>query len=76
MGAGFIWWFFPETKGLSLEEMDVLFGSHGVAAADAERMREINREIGLEEKIASEPLPGSIDEKSGAQHKEVESASF
>ncbi|OQO01074.1 hypothetical protein B0A48_13317 [Cryoendolithus antarcticus] len=51
MGAAFIYFFFPETKGLSLEEMDTLFGSAGVAAADAERMREINSEIGLEEMI-------------------------
>lgn len=76
MGAGFIWWFFPETKGLSLEEMDVVFGSHGFAAADAERMREINREIGLEQTITGDPMPGSDDEKSGAQHKEMERSSF
>ncbi|KFH44619.1 Quinate permease-like protein [Hapsidospora chrysogenum ATCC 11550] len=48
MGAGFIWFFVPETKRLSLEEMDLIFGSEGTAAADAERMEEINREIGLE----------------------------
>lgn len=30
LGAGFIWFAFPETKGLSLEEMDVLFGSVGL----------------------------------------------
>jgi hypothetical protein len=76
MGAGFIWWFFPETKGLSLEEMDVVFGSHGFAAADAERMREINREIGLEQVAANEPLPGFVDEKTGTQHKEADSDSF
>lgn len=28
--------------------MDILFGSAGVAAADAERMQEIKREIGLD----------------------------
>ena len=47
-GAAFIWIFFPETKGLSLEEMDVIFGSAGMAAADEDRMREIHREIGLD----------------------------
>ncbi|KAI0179080.1 putative hexose transport-related protein [Hypoxylon sp. FL1284] len=47
MGAAFIWFFVPETKRLSLEEMDVIFGSEGTAQADFERMEEINREIGL-----------------------------
>jgi hypothetical protein len=48
LGAAFIWLFVPETKNLTLEEMDILFGSHGVAAADNERMREIEREVGLD----------------------------
>lgn len=47
MGAAFIWFFVPETKRLTLEEMDVIFGSEGTARADAQRMEEINREIGL-----------------------------
>lgn len=47
IGAGFIWFFVPETKRLTLEEMDSVFGSEGVAQADFERMEEINREIGL-----------------------------
>lgn len=66
----------PETKGLSLEEMDIVFGSQGFAATDAKRMREINREIGLEPAIASEPLPDIIDEKKARiQHKETENDS-
>ncbi|KAK5110286.1 hypothetical protein LTR62_006139 [Meristemomyces frigidus] len=59
MGAAFIWIFFPETKGLSLEEMDILFGSVGVAAADAERMREINREVGLDAAVRSASVDGN-----------------
>jgi len=47
LGAAFIWFFVPETKRLTLEEMDVVFGSEGTAQADFERMEEINNEIGL-----------------------------
>ncbi|EMC94708.1 hypothetical protein BAUCODRAFT_73879 [Baudoinia panamericana UAMH 10762] len=79
MGAAFIWIFFPETKGLSLEEMDILFGSVGVAAADAERMREINREVGLDDIVrkgsVAEPEKSRdvLGEKSGALHNDIES---
>ncbi|RYP09339.1 hypothetical protein DL764_001386 [Monosporascus ibericus] len=47
MGAAFIWFYVPETKRLTLEEMDTIFGSEGTAQADFERMEEINHEIGL-----------------------------
>ena len=39
--------FVPETKNLSLEEMDIIFGSAGVSARDKEIMDEVNREVGL-----------------------------
>lgn len=51
MGSGFIWFFVPETSKLTLEEMDIVFGSSGVAIADQERMQAINAEIGLEDRI-------------------------
>jgi hypothetical protein len=47
IGALFIWFFVPETKRLTLEEMDTIFGSEGTALKDQERMAEINHEIGL-----------------------------
>jgi hypothetical protein len=52
LGAAFIWFYVPETKRLTLEEMDVIFGSEGTAQADFERMEEINREIGLDRILA------------------------
>jgi sugar porter (SP) family MFS transporter len=47
LGAAFIWFVVPETKRLTLEEMDTIFGSEGTALKDQERMAEINRELGL-----------------------------
>ena len=54
----------PETKRLTLEEMDILFGSAGVAAADQDRMKAINREIGLDDLIHGRSGSDSgVDEK-------------
>lgn len=47
LGGLFILFLVPETKGLTLEEMDEVFGSVGLAAADQARQEEINRTIGL-----------------------------
>ena len=57
-GAGFVWYYVPETKRLTLEEMDVIFGSEGTAQADFERMAEINREIGLDAILRSSDTSG------------------
>lgn len=74
MGAAFIWFLVPETKQLSLEEMDIIFGSIGTAQADAERMREINKEVGLDNLVHSgqsgdRASPTFLDEKQGVEHK-------
>ena len=39
----------PETKGLTLEEMDSVFGSEGLAAADTERQLAIEKRLGLDQ---------------------------
>lgn len=56
----------PETKGRTLEEMDELFGSTGLAAADSERKHRIEREIGLLALVGAEPS----DEKHGESNVE------
>ncbi|OJJ78688.1 putative MFS monosaccharide transporter [Aspergillus glaucus CBS 516.65] len=43
----YVFFFVPETKGRTLEEMDEIFGAQGVAAADQALKRSIEREIGL-----------------------------
>ena len=64
----------PETKRLTLEEMDLVFGSSGVAAADRERMAQINREIGLDTRLYGEKQSDddkeatAFDEKGRSKH--------
>jgi hypothetical protein len=72
-GAAFVWFFVPETKRLTLEEMDVIFGSQGTAQADTERMDEINREIGLDALLRAgvgQEAPEIIGEKDLVDEKE------
>ncbi|KAA8900218.1 general substrate transporter [Sphaerosporella brunnea] len=48
MGAGFIFWFVPETANKSLEDMDRVFGSN-VAEREAEWLRAVQERVGLTE---------------------------
>ena len=57
----------PETKGLSLEEMDEVFGARGLAAADLQRQAEISHRIGLS---AYDDHPGASTEKFESDYKD------
>ncbi|KAH4069890.1 hypothetical protein HBH50_105800 [Parastagonospora nodorum] len=70
LGAVFIWFFVPETKRLTLEEMDTIFGSEGTALKDQERMAEINAEIGLAQLTGAAP-PSYQDTKIVGDEKEA-----
>lgn len=68
LGGVFIWFFVPETKGLTLEEMDEVFGSGGIAAADLERQQAIWKRVGLDAYMNNKE--GSLDDKSSEERKE------
>ena len=57
LGGLFIMFFVPETKGLTLEEMDEIFGSAGLAAGEQERLEASERRIGLD--AYNDPDPNS-----------------
>ncbi|KAG6809902.1 hypothetical protein H0H92_014187 [Tricholoma furcatifolium] len=64
LGGLFIMFFVPETKGLSLEEMDEVFGSStGLALADQERQEAIYRRLGLLDEPASEDKKEDLKEE-------------
>lgn len=73
IGVLYVWFFVPETKGRTLEEMDELFGSHGMAVEDEARKRQIEREIGLLALIGEEPEQFTEDKKM-TEHAEDESS--
>lgn len=48
IGAAFVYFFVPETKNLTLEEMDEIFGDEaGNALADRDRLNKIYVTLGL-----------------------------
>eukprot|EP00753_Platysulcus_tardus_P020456 PLAT8063.1.p1 GENE.PLAT8063.1~~PLAT8063.1.p1 ORF type:complete len:561 (-),score=-138.96 PLAT8063.1:144-1826(-) len=70
VGGLFILFCVPETKGLTLEEMDDVFGSEGLAAADQQRHDAIARRIGLESYITGHAAHSGSQEKMTVEMKE------
>ncbi|EJD07121.1 general substrate transporter [Fomitiporia mediterranea MF3/22] len=72
MGGLFVLFFVPETKGLTLEEMDEVFGDEsGSSVADQERLLVIHKRIGLDVYGRASPVDmkgRESDEKMDVSH--------
>ena len=66
IGMLVVWFFMPETKGLSMEEMDILFGVKGSAL---KKRRETERIID-EKRLNGEPGAVALEKQKDAMHLE------
>jgi len=64
LGGVFIWLFVPETKGLSLEEMDILFGDEaGSSKVEQDKLVEIYKRVGLDAFVGVQDKMSDENEK-------------
>lgn len=73
VAALWVYFLLPETKGLTLEEMDELFGDAGFAEADLALKTRIERDIGLTALLYGDEEPATTektDAKSGGEERE------
>jgi hypothetical protein len=68
LAAGIIWvWFYlPETKGATLEEMDRIFKSH-TGAEDAQMLDEARRDVQLTEELEGKAVEAEEKEVKGVE---------
>lgn len=64
LGGVFVYFFIPETKGKTLEEMDMVFGSY-TGAEDMEELARVQERVGLKALIEGR-ASDSTDEKETA----------
>lgn len=71
VGICWVYFFLPETKNVTLEEMDKVFGSNA-GEQDAELLREAQREVGLTACLErmSKGAPGAMEKDSQAVYVE------
>lgn len=76
LASGIVWvWFcLPETKGVTLEQMDYVFHSHS-GAEDAKMLAEARRDVGLdlEQEHNAEKAALEKDQGGNSQESHVES---
>ena len=72
-GGLFVWYFAPETKDKTLEELDLFFGGSesSIAEADRARMQRINEELGLAGVETVEDLKTTLVHEPIGEHHEV-----
>jgi hypothetical protein len=73
VAALWVYFLLPETKGLTLEEMDELFGDAGFAEADQALKTRIERDIGLTALLYGDEEPTvteKTDDKSRGEERE------
>lgn len=69
VGIVWVWFFLPETKGATLEEMDRVFNSNA-GEQDSELLREAQRDVGLTsflERLGS-PKGGDMEKNEGSHY--------
>lgn len=79
MGIVWVWFYLPETKNTTMEDMDRVFGSN-TGEEDARLLREAQRDVGLEAFLASigpkaeRTSPKDIAAKGATQEQMLEKA--
>lgn len=70
LGGLYILFLVPETKGLSLEEMDIVFGDDARSSvAEQERLAKIHKRIGLDAYVHGAAPPSPYERSSSEKEK-------